>query len=513
MKIPVQRFKMPSRVSDRSVVDALRERWTVRLLDASKGRRTYLDTADSRVLRGGWALAFRPGDSESLMLELSSAADDSVLARCAAADPPQWAGDLPEGEPWKRLADAVGERRLLCRLVVESSTKRYAILDEELKTTVRVLLERHVRPADGKSSSRRLRLVALSPVRGYEDCSRGVSKALSNAGLGEHEGCLITHLAGPPVTASGGEPSQIKLMSRSMPVGLAVSLVLASLRNEMVGNESGVRDQTDVEFLHDYRVASRRARSVLNQVKTLLPVETDERLSAELRWLGTLTGPARDLDVQIAEAHDGIDNLEGMLRLLKRRRAQAQADLVAALDSTRYKLLLHAWKLVEEASAASSKSWPGSEPAGPILDRHIDRAHRRVLRKGKVIDDESPAEMLHDLRKKTKAFRYMLEMFAPLYPGSQLKTAVRELKALQDNLGEFQDSQVQAGAIRHLAEEMLEEKSGSASELMAMGRIADSLDTRQLRARAEFADRFARFASPEVTKRYRRMFGSSRGVR
>ncbi|HEX6392642.1 MAG TPA: CHAD domain-containing protein [Acidimicrobiales bacterium] len=513
MKTPAQRFKMPFRVSDRSVVETLRDRWSVRLLDASKARRTYLDTADSRVLRAGWALGFRPGDSGSLVLELSSAADDNVLARCAADDPPQWARDLPDGEPWKRLADAIGERRLLCRLVVESSTKRYAILDEEMKTTVRVLFERHLRPADGNSAAQRLRLVALSPVRGYEDWSRRVSKALLSAGLAEHDGCLITHLAGSTVTAPGSSPSQINVMRRSMPVGLAVSQVLASLRNEMVGNEQGVREQTDIEFLHDYRVASRRARSVLNQVKALLPLETDELLSAELRWLGTLTGPARDLDVQIADAHGGVENLEGMVRLLERRRAQAQVDLVAALDSPRYKLLLETWQMVEEAAAASSTSWPGSEPAGPILDRHIDRAHRRVLRRGKVIDDESPAEMLHDLRKKTKAFRYMLEMFAPLYTGSDLKTAIRELKALQDNLGEFQDSQVQAGAIRHLAEEMLEEKSGSASELMAMGRIADSLETRQLRARAEFANRFARFASPEVTKRYRRMFGSSRGVR
>jgi CHAD domain-containing protein len=512
MSPPIPRYKIPRRVSDRSVVEALRGRWQVRVLDAGKSRRTYIDTADSRLLKDGWALAVHSGESGTEKLEVSSAADDSVIASSPLADVPQWGADLPEGEPWRQLASAIGERRLLTRMKVESSTKLYAILDDEAKTTVRVHVERHMR-TDGQAQVHRLRLLTVAPVRGYEKQGRAVSKLLSDAGLPSQQGSITMHLASPAGIAGTPGARRPGPMNRSMPIALAVGGVLSSLRQEMIANESGVRERIDIEFLHDYRIAARRARSVLNQVRAVLPKEMADALSGELRWLGTLTGPARDLDVQLGDTREGALDLEGMRRLLEKKRSEAQDALVAAIDSPRYKSLLDTWEQLEETMTGSAGSGVGAQPAGPAIDHYIDRAHRRVVRIGRTIDDASEPELLHDLRKKTKALRYLLEMFASLYSTSELKMAVRELKALQDNLGEFQDSQVQAAAIRHLAEEMLEGGTGTASELMAMGRVADALERGQMRARVEFAERFARFSSPEVSRRYRRMFGPAREPR
>ena len=64
---------------------------------------------------------------------------------------------------------------------------------------------------------------------------------------------------------------------------------------------------------------------------------------------------------------------------------------------------------------------------------------------GAAIDDASPPEALHDLRKKGKELRYLLEFFAGLYPAEVVKPMVKTLKALQDTLGRFQDREVQAG--------------------------------------------------------------------
>jgi CHAD domain-containing protein len=72
---------------------------------------------------------------------------------------------------------------------------------------------------------------------------------------------------------------------------------------------------------------------------------------------------------------------------------------------------------------------------------------------------------------------------------------VRELKSLQDCLGEFQDAQVQREEIGVFAARMLAEHSAPAPTLLAMGEIAGSLARRQRHARSEFDGRFASFAS------------------
>ena len=90
----------------------------------------------------------------------------------------------------------------------------------------------------------------------------------------------------------------------------------------------------------------------------------------------------------------------------------------------------------------------------------------------------------------------LLEFFASLYDPAEHWQAVRELKALQDCLGEFQDAEVQRDEIRAFAAQMLAERSAPAETLLAMGEIAAGLAVRQRAARARFDGAFANFASP-----------------
>ena len=112
---------------------------------------------------------------------------------------------------------------------------------------------------------------------------------------------------------------------------------------------------------------------------------------------------------------------------------------------------------------------------------------------GSIRDIDS--EFLHDLRKRCKELRYLVEMFGSLHDPGQRSQAVRELKALQDCLGEFQDTQVQQEEIRAFAAQMMEERAAPATTLLAMGEIAAGLAARQRQARIEFAGRFHAFAS------------------
>ena len=77
---------------------------------------------------------------------------------------------------------------------------------------------------------------------------------------------------------------------------------------------------------------------------------------------------------------------------------------------------------------------PAAGPVGPLADRLLKRAWRRVEKRGGAITPESPAEALHDLRKRCKELRYLLEFFAGLYDAGAHGEIVAELKKLQSNL-------------------------------------------------------------------------------
>jgi CHAD domain-containing protein len=129
-----------------------------------------------------------------------------------------------------------------------------------------------------------------------------------------------------------------------------------------------------------------------------------------------------------------------------------------------------------------------------------------MVRRGGTIDDTTPPEALHDLRKQGKELRYLLEFFAALYPDSVVSPTVRSLKSLQDTLGRFQDRQVQALLINSLGDEVRALDDGAAA-LMAMGQLIERLEEHEAVARAEFADRFAAFAAGPQRAMMRETFG------
>ena len=128
----------------------------------------------------------------------------------------------------------------------------------------------------------------------------------------------------------------------------------------------------------------------------------------------------------------------------------------------------------------------------------IRRVYRRMVRDGRKIDDDSPDEDLHELRKRGKELRYLLELFGYLYPPDVVKPMVRALKDLQDVLGHFQDRSVQTDMLRATAEELAGLRDGPGA-VLAAGRLiaeleADQRETREALRRALRGVRVARGA-------------------
>jgi CHAD domain-containing protein len=282
-----------------------------------------------------------------------------------------------------------------------------------------------------------------------------------------------------------------------MPAGKAVRIVLRSLLDEMVASEQDVRQARDGEPLHQFRVASRSARSVLRHAGDTLPAKRARKVSAGLAWLATLTGPVRDLDVHLLQLPEEQE-VDALRDALGARREAARTALLDCLDSPRYKALVRRWSaLVEEAPEQRGKA---RRAAGPVVDSYLSAAHGRILELASVIHPESRPEDLHRLRKRAKALRYLLENFRAFYPSAEWKAAVRELKSLQDTLGEYQDCRVQADLLAALA------GGRAGSGISSARRVLLSLESRRERSFAESSARFQRFSSPEVTELFRRLY-------
>ena len=142
-----------------------------------------------------------------------------------------------------------------------------------------------------------------------------------------------------------------------------------------------------------------------------------------------------------------------------------------------------------------------------VAGGRIRTVYARMVKAGSAIDDTSPADDLHDLRKRGKELRYLLELFGGLWPAEVVKPMVKSLKGLQDVLGLHQDREVQADHLRGLADELSKEVGGPEA-LLVLGVLVDQLDAEQHAARDQFAERFAAFASTDTQDLVTRTFVS-----
>ena len=188
-------------------------------------------------------------------------------------------------------------------------------------------------------------------------------------------------------------------------------------------------------------------------------------------------------------------SLEPVRDLLERRCAEAHIELERALRSVRANDLIGTWsEWLTEPLGHDDLPTRARRPLGRLVAKRIARAHGVVLKGGRSIGAETPGAQIHDLRKDAKKLRYLLECFGSLLPKRGRKRYVKRLKALQDNLGEYQDAEVHLGILREIARE-LHETGASPTTLVAIGQLTERLDQQRLAARAEFAARFADYDS------------------
>jgi CHAD domain-containing protein len=466
----------------------------------------YYDTFDWSLYAAGYLLKRRGGQ-----LFLGAADGRRMIAGGAAVKRCYFWQQLPVGE-LRTILQSVAGVRAICEIVAAKVTRSSVdIRNRDRKTIARLQIDETRALGNGREENLSA-VVRLKAMKGYEKPFARVVRQLEDAGLVELPDDMPELQR--VLAAVGREvldySSKYDLrLPRDITLQQAVSSICLYLLDAMEKNVAGVLDDIDSEFLHDFRVAMRRTRSLLSQLKKYLPAETIQHFQNEFKWLGALTGPVRDLDVYLLEKdqfalmlpqqlHGG---LEAFFQDLEKSREKKLALLRQGLTSERYTTLLRSWKEFLQ-NEEEGRGWAmAGEECLPIARRIIRTRYRKILKRGEKIGEHSPDEELHSLRIQGKKLRYLLEFFSSFFVEEEIQHFHKQLKNLQNNLGDFNDVSVQL--------EMLDYRISSKSRsrrsveiAAALGGLVTHLAEEQKNIRSQFESTFAKFASPANRNRF-----------
>jgi len=459
-----------------AIAAALQPKFTITAGPETEVSHTWLDTFDWRLHEAGISLEYL--DDGPLIMQFP---DGNRLQGPRAKKWPALLHDLPDGRLRDALEPIIAPRALLSVVTVQRAVRESRVLNPDEKTVARLLTE-----ISNDGTSR----LQVQPLRGYDADGDRIARligrvdGLTASATTPYDDALTLAARSP----NDQEQNLAAPLQSETPAPVAVANMLAQFAAVIDDNVAGTIAAIDIEFLHDLRVAVRRTRSILKLAGDVLPANLTERFQPEFKWLGDLTTPVRDLDVYLLE----LDNMAARLAsadphdldpfrsFLVRHRAAERRRLVRGLRSQRFKQVMSDWRDELAKVAADSHGGPA---ASSLARQRIERAFRNVVRRGKRITADSPSEQVHELRKRCKELRYLLEVFRPLFADAQYRPLIKELKALQDTLGDFQDGEVQREAVREFAAAMMEQGAAPPATVLAMGELAAQLDAHQLNAR------------------------------
>ncbi|KVL42274.1 metal-chelation protein CHAD [Burkholderia territorii] len=260
--------------------------------------------------------------------------------------------------------------------------------------------------------------------------------------------------------ACAGEPA-VAGPIKAQPVDLtgirtqraALFALSGDIAAQWLGNEAGVLERDDPEFVHQMRVALRRLRTLMRFFPRFADDRWQDTFGVDLRWLAALLGTVRDWDVFSTEslpaliaADGGSADWDGTLDAARVQAAAARVELRQALHSARYARLTLGW--LEWLSALALPPADAGDDAPP-LRRHATKRVRRLF--GHLYASPSLTSLdtaaRHQVRIDAKRLRYALEFFASLASRRTRNETVKTLARVQSVLGEANDSIV---ALHHL---------------------------------------------------------------
>lgn len=239
-------------------------------------------------------------------------------------------------------------------------------------------------------------------------------------------------------------------------------IIIGNCLAQIQGNEAGVLQGSDPEYIHQMRIGLRRLRLALELFQDVTPCHPE--IPESLEWLASRLGMTRNWDVL------AFDILPGMAQAMPAETTlqtlQAAATAVAyrqrhsaaiSINSPRYSQLLlqlGGWLQgmnMPQSSAADQQKKTPSVPMKKMASRILAHYRKKLKQRGKdlALTDTSAH---HHLRIAAKKLRYASEFFLALKSAPMTSASAEALNQLLHILGRINDIACAGELLRHLAE-------------------------------------------------------------
>ena len=230
--------------------------------------------------------------------------------------------------------------------------------------------------------------------------------------------------------------------------------------------DATIEDPADTENLHQFRVNTRRAKTILKEFEDCFEPEYLQKAKSTLGDFIKMSNEARDIDVFIQRIKEyplpegmSLDELKAVLQEMRLSVYDTLFGDLAKVSALLYALQEPRFEACEE-------------DVDEELKRRFSKRLDRIRKLGPVIESD---EEFHALRIAIKRARYMAELMVER--NLLKKQRLKKLKALQDRFGEIQDTAVETKKLFDLANAI----SFAPSTVMAMGKMAGDLIERKER--------------------------------
>lgn len=500
MQLEVAGYSLPSTASndlEKADFGKLRAVW---IQDSEAQNFTVFDCFDQQLRQSG-RLLVETGETLELVM-----ADGQILKQSSQRTG-NFVVDLSDGPVKQALADLSALRSLLPVGSGEMRRETLTLIDDVEKVQCRAQLW-SLTTTDGG-----VMLVFLQGLRGYDKALAQLRKVLESANavaLGEvdvHAQLFPEH---PRYRAN-------------LEIAIAPDMAAFDAANDIIvayipvarANEFGIIADHDTKFLHDYRISLRKIRAVLSLFKGIYSPEQTDDLKARFSALMAVTGRLRDLDVYLLDQqkyydllpqslHAGLDTL---FSHFARERFEKQAELTDHLRSKGYDKEFASLAKLFGSRKKLSRGPNADRAAKSFASELIWKRYRKVCKIASAIDADTADAEVHAMRIHSKKLRYLMEFFAPLFPQAKVKSLLKPLKQLQDNLGLFNDYAVQQDSLSVVLRELDDPSQPGALEMaQSIGALIAMLHGQQIKERGRALESFEQFDSPQTRQTFRKLF-------
>ncbi len=464
----------------------------------------YYDTPDQLLRRNDLSLRVRQSGQRFVQTVKAESGDDPLRRGEWEASVVSFAPDVGLAMPFvpAKLREALRSQPL--EPIFISDIRRHQRLIDLPSGTVEIAFDQGMLKAGDRVqavSEIELELKEGSPATIYEvalqlaDCGAVRPSIRSKAARG------FDLAADTPPPAKKPRKQDV---DPSQPLDEAFAAILGSCLRDLLISLPAAEDGRDPEGVHQVRVASRRLRSALDSMRSIITSPTLDALRVDARWLASSLSAARTWDIfkgetlpAVAGNCPAIAGFDTLGAGAEERRLAAYDDARKALTdnrSARFVIRLGGWI---EARGWRSDVGPEhmallAEPAFSFAQRILSIHHTKVLKRGHHFKSLS-ATQRHRLRLAVKKLRYVADFLLPLCTDRRSARQFTErLADLQEELGAFNDMAATGSLLSDLV--ALSAESGAAAAAIA-GWQAHAMVGAEARLRSAWRD-FAKTRPP-----------------